>query len=58
MFPYDASLNTFEPLFELSNSVPNWKTWNDLFKFGTSQLMIYLTELLSLMMIGRRSSEI
>jgi len=35
MFPYDASLNTFEPLYEFSNSVPNWSAWNNTFIFGT-----------------------
>jgi len=36
MFPQDASLNTYEPLYELSNFVPDWGAWNNTFIYGTS----------------------
>jgi hypothetical protein len=58
MFPQDASLNTYEPLFELSRIVPDWRAWNTTFIYGTSQLMIYLTDVLAMLMTGRRTAEI
>lgn len=59
MFPQDASQNTFEPLYELTNSIPNWSAWNATFLYGTPQLMIYLTDLLTMILTGgKRNREI
>lgn len=58
MFPYDASLNTYEPLYEFSTGIPDWRAWNNTFIYGTTQLMIYLTDVLALLLTGKATGEI
>ena len=58
MFPFDASLNTYEPLYELSTVIPDWRSWNNTFVYGTAQLMVYLVDVLAMLLSGKRTGEI
>jgi hypothetical protein len=35
MYPLDVASNTFEPLFDETTSVPNMRSWNMTFLYGT-----------------------
>jgi len=58
MFPRDASLNTHQPLYDLTTSNPDWRAWNSIFWYGTPQFMLYVTDLLILLLTGRKTNEI
>ena len=61
MFPRDNSIdssNTYEPLYDLTASIPNWRAWNTTFLYGTPQFMIYVTDLLLMLLSGHRMDDI
>lgn len=58
MFPRDASLDTHQPLYDLTTKNPDWKSWDNTFWYGTPQFMIYVVDLLLMLMTGRRTGEI
>ncbi len=58
MFPRDASLDTHQPLYDLTTSNPNWRQWNSTFWYGTPQFMVYVTDLLVMLLTGRKTNEI
>ena len=58
MFPRDAALDTHQPLYDLTTSNPNWRAWNSTFWYGAPQFMIYVTDLLLMLMTGRKTQEL
>ena len=34
MFPRDVAANTYEPLYDPTTRVPNWRAWNSTFLYG------------------------
>jgi len=58
MFPRDASLDTHQPLYDLTTKSPNWRAWKNIFWYGTPQFMLYVTDLLIMLLTGRRTNEI
>ena len=58
MFPRDVSLDTHQPLYDLTTSSPNWRAWNSTFWYGTPQFMLYVTDLLVMLLTGRKTAEV
>ena len=58
MFPQDASLNTYEPLYELSQALPNWRVWNTTIIYGTPHFMTHVVDILLRLLTGKKIMEI
>ena len=58
MFPRDASLDSHQPLYDLTSKNPDWRSWDSIFWYGTPQFMLYVVDLLTMLMTGRRVGEI
>ena len=61
MFPRDTSIdasNTYQPLYDLTASIPNWRAWNTTFLYGTPQFMIYITDMLVMLLSGHRFDDV
>ena len=58
MFPRDASQDTQKPLYDFTRSAPDWWSWDTIFWYGTPQFFIYVTDLLLILLTGRRTAEI
>ncbi len=58
LMPRDVASNTMDPLYDLTQSSPSWRSWNTTFVHGTPQLMVYLTDFLVLLLKGTRIYDI
>jgi hypothetical protein len=60
-FPRDninGIINTYTPLYDLTNKNPDWLNYNKTFLYGTPHFMICLTDFLLMLMSGHRTKEL
>jgi hypothetical protein len=53
MFPQDASLNTYEPLYEFTQALPNWRLYNMTMIYGTPHFMTHVVEIILRLLSGK-----